>query len=90
MVQVRKPNGKFGGKATDIKKSDVNNAIRLVMDETYNDVRVTVKKPVSVVVQSEVKHSLATPEFLVYAMLGITLASLAFLGSMYLVTRLHP
>jgi hypothetical protein len=77
MVQVRKPNGKFGGKATDIRQIDVNNAIRLVMDEQADDFRVRIKKPVRI--EMDITHRLGAPEFMM--MLGVALVVVLYLGS---------
>jgi len=88
MVQVRKPDGKFGGRATDIKKSDVNNAIRLVMDETYNEVNVSIRKPVVIRTSGEITHSLGILEFVVYAALGVSLTFLAVAGTLYIQARI--
>jgi hypothetical protein len=90
MVQVRKPDGKFGGKATDVKKRDVDAAIRLVMDETFSDVGISFRKPLQVSTRARVEHSLGFLEFIVYAMLGVALTFIAIVGTIYLTTRLVP
>jgi len=87
MVQVRKPDGKFGGRATDIRKRDVDNAIRMVIEEQA-DIAVRIKKPVMVVAQAEVRHSLGILEFVVYAALGVSLTFLAVAGTLYIQARI--
>lgn len=79
MVQVRKTNGKFGGKASDIRQVDVNNAIRLVMDEQADDFRVRIKKPVKIEATVDTTHHLAIPEFLIMA--ALALVAIFYLGS---------
>ena len=79
MVQVRKPDGKFGGRATDIKKRDVDNAIRLVMDEQVDDFQVRIRKPVKIEATVDTTHHLAAPEFLIMA--ALALVAIFYLGS---------
>ena len=47
MVQVRKSDGTFGGRATDIKKRDVDAAIRMIVEEQA-DVSMRIKTPVKI------------------------------------------
>jgi hypothetical protein len=84
MVQVRKPAGKFGGRATDIKKSDVNNAIRLVVEEQA-DVAMRIKKPVKVNANLDasvhVYHHTENDEFF----FKVSMAILALSGAAFLI-----
>jgi|WetSurMetagenome_2_1015567.scaffolds.fasta_scaffold610392_1 hypothetical protein len=97
MVQERKPDGKFGGKApegteaprpkkTDIRKNDVDNAIRFVMDEMY--CKVETPRPLQVETRNMTRHTLGFAEFIVYAMIGVTCSMLAFVGMLYIVARI--
>jgi len=97
MAQIRNPDGKFGGKApegteaprpkkTDIRKHDVDFAIRLVMDETY--CKIETPKPMRVDSRNRTQHSLGFAEFIVYAALGVTCSMLAFAGMLYLLARI--
>jgi hypothetical protein len=90
MVQERRPDGKFGGKATDITLKDVHKAIALVRDEINVDAKVILKKPVQVnaSVNSAVIHRLSWPEFVVYAAAGLSIALCCFAGAVYLMSRI--
>jgi hypothetical protein len=95
MTQIRRPDGKFGGSdgkkpATDITRRDIQNAISLVVNDVNVDAKVTLKKPVQVNanVNSAVVHRLSLPEFLVYALAGLSIALVCIVGALYLGARI--
>lgn len=73
MTQARRPDGKFGGKATDITKQDVKRAIQFVANELdCSDAKVILKQPpvkVNAKVNADVTTSMGIPEFVLYAII---------------------
>jgi hypothetical protein len=90
MTQIRKPDGKFGGRAADITPKDVHNAIVLINDEVNVDVKIALKKPVRVNMNANasVTHHLGTLEYALYATVTICILVITIIGGLYLLSRI--
>lgn len=80
MTQARRPDGKFGGRVTDISNRDIRSIIR-TLDEDMNppDAKVVLKQPpVKINAKVRVESSLALPEFILHVI--VVTAVTIFLG----------
>ena len=78
MTQARRPDGKFGSKATDISNRDVKQIIRTLDDSiTLPDAPVTLKKAPKIRVNANVDtiHRLGLPEFMLLAIITVAIAA---------------
>jgi hypothetical protein len=78
MTQSRRPDGKFGSKATDISNRDVKQIIR-TLDDDMNppDAQVVLKKAPKLRVNANVDntHRLGVPEFTLLAVITVAVAA---------------
>lgn len=90
MTQERRPDGKFGGKATDITKQDIKKAIQFVTNDLEYDAKVVLKQPparMKVDAKVQTQSSVALPEFVLYAIIVTAITVFLFACTMYVWAR---
>ena len=81
MTQSRRPDGKFGGKATDVSSRDVKQIIRTLDDSIIPpDAQVVLKKAPKIRVNANVDniHRLGFAEFMLFAIITVAIAAYVF------------